>query len=184
MSTCGVAVASNLPFKPYHKVLELGGGDRPVFRPNADMRWLPSVDIIADFNHPLPLPSESYDGIFSKFLLEHLSWRKVRSLISEVHRILKPGGIAVFITANLLEQAKKLVETQEWTESLIEMLFGSQEFGQFWDAGAHHCGFSPEYAVRLFKEAGFFEVNVSPLPNCKTDMQIEARKSGARLESS
>lgn len=96
------------------KVLELGGGSKPVCPgrwTNIDYRKLPGVDIVADLNEPLPVEDGIYDGVFSSYLIEHLSWRKVRGLIKETYRVLKTGGKAVFITANLLEQAKKLVET-------------------------------------------------------------------------
>jgi hypothetical protein len=52
------------------------------------------------------------------------------------------------------------------------MLFGDQNYGE----NSHKCGFSPEYAVKLFKEVGFATVNVAPLPQCRTDMVIEGVK--------
>lgn len=171
-----------LPFKRGMSIIELGGGTNPRYRPNADIQWAKEVDIICDFNHPLPIYPMSYDGVYSQFLIEHLSWRKVRGFISEIYRILKPGGVAVLIAANLLEQARKLVETEEWDDGLVCMIFGDQNYPQFPDANAHHCGFSPEYAKRVFKEAGFFKVEVFPLSEeVKTDMIIEAHKSKARI---
>lgn len=173
-----------LPFKPSNKVLELGGGDRPQFHPNLDIREGPSVDIVADLNEPLPIDSESYDGVFSQFLMEHLRLSKVRGFISEVHRILKPGGTAVIITANLLEQAKALIEREEWNDQLVGMIFGDNDYPE----NTHRCGFSPQYAIKLFREAGFHSVTIYEWPPSKeiwgraTDMVIEARKSGARIE--
>lgn len=163
-------------------LIELGGGEQPAIRPNADIRWGPNIDLVVDFNWPLPLNNESFDGVYSRYCIEHLSWRKSRLFISEVYRILKPGGIAVVITANLLEQCRKLVENKEWNDDLICMLFGDQNYqGAQWDSNAHHAGFSPDYAIKLFKEAGFYEVKVMPLPQCETDMIIEAHKSKAVL---
>ena len=46
-------------------VIELGGGDKPYFRPNLDVRSGPTVDIVADFNKRLPIDDTSYDGVFS-----------------------------------------------------------------------------------------------------------------------
>jgi len=173
-----------LPFKPGDKVLELGGGDRPQFHPNLDVREGPSVDIVCDLNEPLPIEQESYDGIFSMYLIEHLSWRRVRGFIGEVHRILKPNGICVFVTANILEQCKLAIkwfeEEKGWEVS--QMLFGGQNYeGGDWISNAHHCGFSPNYAIKLFREAGFHEVTIFEHPATKTDMIIQARKSGARI---
>jgi SAM-dependent methyltransferase len=84
-----------------------------------DIRPGSKVAIVADLNEPLPIESESYDGVFSQFLLEHLRLPKLRGFLSELHRILKPGGIAVIITANLLEQAKVLVERESGMTTLF-----------------------------------------------------------------
>jgi len=165
--------------------MELGGGpDHPVFRPNLDVRPGPCVDIVANLNEPLPIESESYDGVFSQFLLEHLRLTKLRGFLSEVHRILKPGGMAVIITANLLEQAKVLVEREEWNDDLIYMVFGGNPD---YPENYHHCSLSPQYALKLFRGAGFHRITIFEHPVAKqiwgksTDMIIQAEKSGARI---
>lgn len=168
------------PFKPGDKVLEVGGGDRPQFRPNLDCRQLPTVDIVADLNEPWPIESEAYNGVFGMYIIEHISWRRVRQFISETHRILRPSGIGVMITANLLEQARKLVEMPEWSDQLVCMIFGDNDYPE----NTHRCGFSPQYAIKLFREAGFHEVTILEHPACKTDMILEARKSGASVTRS
>lgn len=170
-----------LPFKPGMQVIELGGGATPRFHPNADVRWLPQVDIVCDFNYPLTIPTGEYDGIYCSYAIEHISWRKVRGLIAECHRILKPGGVGVVITANLKEQCRVLAQAEEWNDDLVCTIFGDQNYQPGWDGNAHHCGFSPEYAIRLFTEAGFYEVKVFPIQTGlgSTDMLIEARKSKA-----
>ena len=168
-----------LPFRRGWKVIELGGGEAPIIRPNVDSRWLPTVDLPGvDFNWPLPIPSASWDGVFSKFVLEHLSWRKVKGFMAECHRILKPGGIAVFVTANLEAQMKAVLNKEQWSEDDISMIFGGQEMDP-WDVNAHHCGFSPAYTVKLFKEVGFYDVQVKPWPAAITDMVLECYKSAA-----
>ena len=170
----------SLPFKPGDKVLEVGGGDRPYFRPNLDCRQLPTVDIIADLNEPWPVDSGIYNGVFGMYILEHISWRRVRQFISELNRVLQPAGMAVMITANLLEQARKIVQTPEWDEGFACMIFGDNDYPE----NTHRCGFSPSYAIKLFREAGFHEVTIFEHPACNTDMIIQARKSGARITRS
>ena len=170
----------SLPFKSTDKVLEVGGGDRPNFRPNLDIRPSPTVDIVADLNQPWPVGNEIYDGVFGMYIIEHISWRKVRQFIAETHRVLKPSGVAVMITANLFEQAKKLVETPEWDDNLVCMIFGDNDYSE----NTHRCGFSPAYAIKLFREAGFHEVTIFEHPACKTDLIIEAHKSGVRITRS
>lgn len=160
------------------KVCELGGGDQPTYcgrygnGVNVDVRAFDTVDVVANLEEPLPLPSEEYDLVFSKFAIEHLSWRKIGGFVAEVYRILKTGGNAVVITANLLEQAKVLVSKPVWDGSESNLIFGGQDH----EGNYHKNGMSPEYAVRLFRKAGFSNILVQPLPGCATDMVINARK--------
>lgn len=169
-----------LPWKQGQKVIELGGGENPLIRPNVDSRWVKECDLVADLNYPIPLNSGEWDGVFCRFAVEHLSWRNVRTVLSEMYRLLKPGGIAVIITANLLEQARKLVETEEWNDDLICMVFGDQNYRDNY----HKCGFSPAYIEKLLKEAGFYRVEVSPLQDCETDMMVFAYRSQAEIKTS
>lgn len=168
----------SLPFSPDAKVIELGGdAKRPFFRPNLNVMEGPGVDIVCDLNEPFPVETEAYDGVFGQFVLEHIRHATVRQFISEVHRILRPGGVAVMITANLLEQARRLVEAQEWSDDLVFMVFGGNPD---YPGNYHHTGFSPEFAARLFVGAGFHRVEVFPHP-CPTDMIIQGRKGWARI---
>jgi glycosyltransferase involved in cell wall biosynthesis/predicted SAM-dependent methyltransferase len=138
-----------------------------------DIRAGPKVDIVADFEKPpLPLPDNGYDLVYSRYLIEHLSWRKVREFIREIYRILAPNGRAEIITANLLEQCRVVANSKEWDENFSTMIFGDQDYPE----NTHKSGLSPEYAVKLFREAGFESVEVQPLPECGTDMVIKAVK--------
>lgn len=164
----------SLPFNPGDNVIELGGGDTPMIRPNMDFRPGPTVDIVGDLSKELPFDDEVYDGVFCSYAIEHVSWRKVRDFIKEVYRILKMGGKAVFVTANLKEQAKRLVNTEEWTDNEVCMIFGDQNY---LPGNMHLTGFSEQFAIKLFREAGFTHVMVMPHPNTITDMIIEVSKN-------
>lgn len=169
----------HFPFKLGSRVVELGGGTTPLFRPNLDIMLGENVDYVCDLAEGIPLKDGEWDGIWCQFCLEHIRHAKVRHFIAEAHRILKPGGVAVFITANLYEQAKKLVETDEWNDGLVNMVFGGDPD---YPGNYHHTGFSPKFAYKLFKEAGFYQVRIGPLAGCITDMLIEATKSQAQVE--
>jgi len=160
-------------FKYGGKVIELGGGANPTIRPNVDSIAGPSVDLVADFNKPLPLESDFYDGIFSQYAIEHISWRNIEQFIAELYRVTKENGKVVIITSNLLEQCKSVVE-EGVNKGTVERVFGSQEFPDH--AGVHKMGFSPEYATELFKKAGFSYVKIFSHPVSKTDMILEAYK--------
>jgi len=119
------------------------------------------------------LESNFYDGIFSRYALEHISWRNIEQFIAEIYRITKDNGKAVVITSNLFEQCKSVIE-EGVNKDTVERIFGSQEFPDH--AGAHKMGFSPEYATELFKKAGFNYVKLYSHPVSKTDMILEAYK--------
>lgn len=163
----------SFPFNADQKLIELGGGANPTLRPNMDFRPGPTVDIVGDLSQPLPFEAASFDGVLCTYALEHISWRKVKEFIAEVYRILRNGGKAVFITANLREQAKRLVNTEEWTDNEVCMIFGDQDY---LPGNMHLTGFSEQSAIRLFREAGFSQVMVMPHPNTITDMIIEVTK--------
>ena len=160
------------------KVIELGGGQHPKLHPNVDCRNGEGVDIVADLEKSLPLPSNEYEYVYSAFAIEHLSWRAVKGFIAEIYRILKAGGQVMVIAPNLLEQCRKIVcrpvdeNNNDWDENFSCMIFGDQNYSE----NTHKNGMSPRYAKKLFEEAGFAKVSVSPYPNCETDMVILAIK--------
>jgi len=158
------------PFREGESIAELGGNpNNPLFRPNVNAVAGAGVDYVADLNGSIPLPDASYDGIYASYVLEHLRHVNVRGFLKEVHRVLKPGGRAVMITANLLEQAKRLVEKQDWDDDDIHMVFGGKpdEVHNY-----HHTGFSPKSATVFCDEAGFSKTEVYAHPHCITDMVV------------
>lgn len=160
------------PFTPGHKVIELGGGDAPLFHPNVDTRYGVATDFTANFEEPLPITSEEWDGVFCKFALEHISWRKVPGFLIEVHRILKPGGVAVFVTANAEAQMRWALARGDWDEKIAQCLGGDQDYAD----NAHKAFFNPAYLARLFREAGFMRVLVLPFGELQTDLIVEAER--------
>lgn len=174
-----------LPFKSGQTIVELGGGATPQFRPNVDMLPGPTVDIVADISKPMPIPDNSYDGLYCSYVLEHVSWRKVGECLKETLRILKPEGQAVFIIPNTYEQCKWALKQEKWDEAQAQCLFGDQNYaGDSWDANAHHAAFSPDYAFKLFEEAGYVNIIIMPHPNTVTDMIVEARKPMEEMNAS
>lgn len=162
----------NFPFAQGANIIELGGGTRPYFRPNLDVRAAENVDIVADFNKPLPIEDNQYEGIFSSFCIEHLSWRKVTSFLQECFRIVKPGSKVVFLTANTEEQIKHVLNHDEWEDECSRILFGDQDY----DENTHRNSLCPKYAIKLCNDVGFENVIIFPFGDLKTDMIIEATK--------
>jgi predicted SAM-dependent methyltransferase len=167
-------MAYSLPFNPSGKILELGGGTQPMFHPNVDIREGPGIDIVADLSKPLPVDSDSYDGIFSKYALEHVSWRVMPALVKEAYRIVKPNGKAVFVIPNTKAQMEWALKQEDETyDKVAQCLFGDLDYAE----NSHKSAFSPAYAIKVFREAGFSDVAVVPHGELKTDMIVESRKA-------
>ena len=52
-------------------------------------------------NHPLPLPDQWFDGIYSFHVIEHLNPGANERFMRDIHRLLKPGGIYRVSTPDL-----------------------------------------------------------------------------------
>lgn len=172
------------------KIIELGGGANPQFRPNVDTRACydaqgnQTVDFTADFNEPLPISDNEWDGVFARFVIEHLSWRKVPTFLAEVLRILKPGGKVVIITANTEAQLKWLANHPEgWDnkpffDSASCVLFGDQDYPE----NAHKNYMTPTVITSLLVMTGFENVLVQPYGERATDMMVTADKPVPKSE--
>jgi glycosyltransferase involved in cell wall biosynthesis/predicted SAM-dependent methyltransferase len=169
------------PFRDGSVVLEIGGGDNPLFRPNFDMRKLPTVDIVGNLESDWPIENEKYDGVFGKFVIEHISWRYLPHFISECYRVLKVGGSVMMVGPNTLEQCKEITKRNKIDIDESSMIFGGQE-EPGWNE--HKAAFSPEYAIELFKGAGFDRIEVKPWPMAITDMIIYAWKDKPSKDNS
>jgi predicted SAM-dependent methyltransferase len=60
-----------------------------------------SGEIYLDLGRKLPLPSSSFAYVFGEHVIEHLSERTGAALLSEVRRILLPGGVLRLTTPDL-----------------------------------------------------------------------------------
>jgi len=75
-----------------------------------------SIRVIeADLNNPFPFEDNSVDVVHSNQVIEHIL--NLNSFISEIHRVLKPGGYAIVSTENL----------SSW-HNIFALLFGFQPF--------------------------------------------------------
>lgn len=80
----------------------------------------------AAISHALPFVSGSFDLVFASWVLEHLARPQVD--LAEIGRVLKPGGVFVFITPN---RRHPLVWLNRWLarfarlqDKLVEKLYG------------------------------------------------------------
>ena len=59
---------------------------------NVDKAFLKGVDVVCDLEQGLPFKASVFEGIFSRYVLEHI--QDLIQCMSEIHRILKPDGMA------------------------------------------------------------------------------------------
>ncbi len=160
-------------FKAGARVLEIGGGLAPSYHPNLDVRPGPGVDVVHDLSKPLPFEWGSFDGVYSKYSLEHISWRAVPGVLKEVFRVLAPGGTAVFVVPNTVAQMDwALKQPADAMDKVAQCLFGDLDYPE----NSHKAAFSPEYAVKVLREAGFGSVATQPHGELGTDMIVTAIK--------
>lgn len=175
------------------RLLELGGGDRPVVHPtvmgghdvhidirtclNAEGRQ--TTDIEYDINKlPLPLSSGEFDGVVSVYCLEHTSWRVLPNLLKEIYRVTKPGGTLVLVLPNTEAQARYILDGRaaKHKDGLFveasRILFGDQNY-----AGNYHsCWLSPALMTELLTLVGYTSVTITAAGELNTDMVVEATK--------
>lgn len=79
-------------------VLDLGCGAQKQYPGNLglDLFPTPEVDVLADVSRVLPFADESVDRVFLVHILEHLI--DFLPLVDEVHRILRPDGVAFVLS--------------------------------------------------------------------------------------
>lgn len=106
---------------------------------------------VQDFNaNPkIPLPDKDFDAVLNTVSVQYLQYPE--AIFSEIHRILKPGGIAIISFSNRMFYQKAIAAWREGTElsrvELVKSYFRSTP------------GFSePEVIVRTSSLPGFLQM--------------------------
>jgi predicted SAM-dependent methyltransferase len=178
-----------LPLDENKRYIEFGGGANPRVRPGKDVRvdvrpcqlgdGGPAVDFCADFDKPFTeeygqaIASGEFDGAVCIYALEHLSWRKVPQFLSEMRRVLKPGGTVFLMVPNTQAQMEHLLKTEDWNDA-GSMLFGGQDYPE----NTHKAAFTPALITKLLTDAGFVDVAVQKFGIKGTDMAVQAVAGG------
>ncbi len=127
--------------RPDSRVLDLGCGrgglveqlnPRPlVIGVDPDMvslvgHRLPRLPRAAAFSHALPFESGVFDIVYATWLLEHLDFPE--RTLNEVGRVLRPGGVFIFITPNarhpLSVVNRTLGQLGRWQQALVGRAYG------------------------------------------------------------
>jgi len=86
---------------------------------NVDVFPYTSVDVIADAA-ALPFASASVDGVLCEFLLEHVP--DPSQIMTEIHRILKPGGLAYIAVPFLFPFHASPNDFHRWSQEGVRIL--------------------------------------------------------------
>jgi len=73
----------------------------------------------ADLLGPLPLASGAMDVVYSSHFIEHVPRHRVRALLRECHRVLKPGGLLRLVVPDLLEMCSRYVQARSAGEHAV-----------------------------------------------------------------
>lgn len=130
------------------KFLDLGGGWGAHTRIAASMGFdVVSVDrepaaedvpsLVCDIAvEPLPLEDNSVDVVFSKSFIEHFYVRELPHILGEVSRVLKPGGVCIFLTPDWAFNTKQFYQifthVTPYTRSSIEQCLKMYGFEEVW----------------------------------------------------
>lgn len=107
---------------PGERILSVGGGPMRQIPPllNLNIAQHPNVDVVGDAHH-LPFADAALPAVFCEAVLEHLE-DPVRA-VAEMHRVLRPGGLALAVTPFLVAFHGYPSHFQNFTDKGHELLF-------------------------------------------------------------
>jgi SAM-dependent methyltransferase/uncharacterized protein YbaR (Trm112 family) len=134
-------------------VLIIGGGSlspKSPFRNANDMRLVScdiyfsaATDVLAD-GHFLPFRSASFDGVAAQAVLEHVL--DPAAVVSEMHRVLKPGGIVYAETSFMQQVHEAAFDFTRFTHSGHRWLF--RDFDEIHSGAADGPGNAMIWSIR------------------------------------
>ena len=67
---------------------------------------------LGDVYAPLPYPSAFFDGVLSVQVIHHARLSVIEQAVSEIERVLQPGGLVFVTVASLMNQAEQFEEIE------------------------------------------------------------------------
>lgn len=129
------------------------------------------------------LDLEFEDNTFSQVdctqVLEHLGAAKSIYALAEVYRVLKPDGLFLIETPDLMSSFKTFLKGNEDQRKLVmNWIYGLDMPGM-----THKYGFPEELLGRMLLETGFVDIEITPV-NTKTSypsLRATSRKPGSKV---
>jgi SAM-dependent methyltransferase len=160
---------------PGARKLQIGAGPNELSGwLNADYEPRSSQSVFLDATTPFPIPSDSFDLIFSEHMIEHVRFQDGQKMLAECHRILRSGGKLRLATPNLnriaaLATASPSPEQQryvtwaranhvEFDGSASDTYRASYVINNFFWGFGHFFVYDPETLTDALLGAGFRDV--------------------------
>lgn len=146
--------------------LQVGSGDHKVApalykRPNwvnVDIVKVPGLNVKAS-GAALPFKDDSFEEVHCFHVLEHVTRDKYKPMLSEMHRVLKPGGDLYVETPDFRGTVTKLQQAFECTDMRAIHIWTTSVYGKNEREGmAHHWGFYEALMLDEFRALGFKDV--------------------------
>jgi SAM-dependent methyltransferase len=128
-------------------------------------------DIVASVSDMSPVPSASFDAVYSHHNIEHVFAHEVPHVMSEFLRVLRPGGEALIATPDLQGVAaviatgrlhERLYRSEAGDISALDIVYGLQsDIAGGREYMAHRTGFTVRTLGRALVQAGFVKVQAS-----------------------
>jgi len=130
---------------------------------NIDARKFPHVHVVTKKITSLPLfPSDQADLIYMCHVLEHVTRGQVCAVLSEMRRLLKPGGVLRLSVPDF----DRIVEIYGATNRDIKAIHGPLMGGQDYDYNFHYLVFNAQSLSELLLSCGYSKVQAWDPENC------------------
>lgn len=109
-------------------------------------------DIVSDARS-LPFADGVAEELLASDVLEHFPLSESYGLLTEWHRVLRPGGLLTVRVPNLLALSQLIVAGH--VDRAVVNIYGGHRFGPGGSWDSHHTGWTPQGLESLLQHAGF-----------------------------
>ena len=125
-----------------------------------------SADIVHDLEEfPYPIYSNAYEVVYMSHVLEHIRWTETHKVLTELYRILKPGGAVEIFVPDFDKIIKGYTDNEipeAWSHANPERNLYKWINGRIFAYGEpenlHKACFNYEYLEQCLQTAGFKDI--------------------------